>query len=39
MKDGSGFHADSSQHLEPDMDILKLAKRFVRKRRRRYPVL
>lgn len=27
------------EHVEPDMDILNLAQRFVRNHRRRYPVL
>jgi CBS domain-containing protein len=27
------------EHVDPDMDILKLAQRFVRNHRRRYPVL
>jgi CBS domain-containing protein len=33
------FMQAAVEHVDPDMDILKLAQRFVRNHRRRYPVL
>ena len=35
----SDFMQVAVEHVEPDMDILNLAQRFVRNHRRRYPVL
>ena len=35
----SDFMQEAVQHVDPDMDILNLAQRFVRNHRRRYPVL
>lgn len=35
----AGFMQAAVEHVDPDMDILKLAQRFVRNHRRRYPVL
>ena len=35
----SDFMQEAVEHVDPDMDILNLAQRFVRNHRRRYPVL
>ena len=35
----SDFMQEAVEHVDPDMDILNLARRFVRNHRRRYPVL